>query len=137
MKASKCKYLMTYGIAPYVEQKLLEEVKKAEVYAAIFDESLNTAMQAKQMDVLVRFWSECDGQVKTRYLGSAFMGRATADDLVNNFESTLSKLGMLNLVQVSMDGPNVNWSFYDKLSERRKDEQLNTLVGTGSCSLYS
>ena len=137
MKASKCKYLITYGIAPYVEQKLLEEVKKAEVYAAIFDESLNTAMQAKQMDVLVRFWSECDGQVKTRYLGSAFMGRATADDLVNNFESTLSKLGMLNLVQVSMDGPNVNWSFYDKLSERRKDEQLNTLVGTGSCSLHS
>lgn len=36
-----------------------------------------------------------------------------------------------------MDGANVNWSFYDKLGERRKDEQLNKLIGTGSCSLYS
>ena len=32
MKASSCKYLITYGVAPYVKQKLIEEV-----YAAIFN----------------------------------------------------------------------------------------------------
>ena len=69
-------------------------------------------MQTKRMDVIVLFWSECEGQVITKYLGSVFtyMGHLTVDDLVDNFEGTLSKLGMLNLVQVR---PNVNWLFYD------------------------
>ena len=66
------------------------------------------------------------------------MGRVIADDLVGNFEYTLSKLGMLNLGKVSMVRPNVNWLFFDKLSVMRKDEQLMfTLVGTGNCSLLS
>ena len=50
------------------------------------------------------------------------MGRVIADDLVDNFESTLSKLGMLNLGKVSMFRPNVNWLFFDKRSVMRKDE---------------
>ena len=51
--------------------------------------------------------------------------------LVDNSESMLSKLGMLNLVQVSVERPNVNWLFYDKLSVMWKDEQLMfTFVGT-------
>ena len=66
----------------------------------------------QKMDVLVRFWSEPQRkvQVKIEYLGSVFtcMGRAIVDDLVDSFESMLSKLGMLNLVQVSVDRPNVN-----------------------------
>ena len=53
--------------------------------------------------------------------------------LVDNSESMLSKLGILKLVQVSMDRLNVNWLFYDKLSVMWKDEQLIT----GNCSLPS
>ena len=72
----------------------------------------------------------------TKYLGSVFT--RTVWGLVDNFESTLSKLGMLNLGNVSMVRPNVNWLFFDKLSVMRKDEQLMfTLVGTGNCSLHS
>ena len=44
------------------------------------------------MDVIVHFWSEREGQVITEYLGT----------LVDNFESSLSKLGMRNLVQISV-----------------------------------
>ena len=66
----------------------------------------------QKIDVLVRFWSEPQrkGQVKMKYLGSVFtcMGPAIADDLVDNFESMLSNLGMLNLVQVPVDRVNVN-----------------------------
>ena len=64
--------------------------------------------------------------------------RVIAGDLVDNFESTFSKLGMLSLGNVSMVRPNANWLFFDKLSVMRKDEQLMfTLVGTRNCSLPS
>ena len=42
MKATKYKYLITHGIAPYVEGKLINDIKKAEGYVASFHMKLST-----------------------------------------------------------------------------------------------
>ena len=54
---------------------------------------------------IVRYFK--DGEVKSRYLSSGFLGHTTAKDLKRAFEECTEKLDLKNLIQVSMDGPNV------------------------------
>ena len=45
-------------------------------------------------------------------------------------------LNMKNLKQISMDGPNMNWKFFDCFINERKSEELPGLINTRSCSLH-
>ena len=47
----------------------------------------------------------------TCYLDSTFIGHAWHQDLFEHFISTLDSLDLKKLLQVSMDGPNINWAF--------------------------
>ena len=40
------------------------------------------------------------------------------------------------MVQISMDGPNVNWSLFKKVEEERKLKNLPQLINIGSCALH-
>ena len=53
-------------------------------FVIMFDESFNCATKKKQLDLHVRYWD--DGQVHSRYLGSQFMGHATANDLMKEIK---------------------------------------------------
>ena len=47
------------------------------------------------------------------------MGHAKELDLVDCFEKHVKrKIGYANLIQVSMDGPNVKWAIFDKLENK-------------------
>ena len=48
----KLSYLITFGIAPYFEQVLVEDLKKAPCFVLSFDESLNTELHEEQMHIL-------------------------------------------------------------------------------------
>ncbi len=50
-------------------------------------------------------------QVTCSYLTSEFLGHQRATDLLEKFESGLKELDRKRLLQISMDGPNVNWKF--------------------------
>ena len=70
--------------------------------------ALNQVHQKKQMDITVRFW---DLEMKTmaqRYFTSEFLGHATAADMLIHFKCGTASLDSSCLMQVSMDGPNVN-----------------------------
>ena len=60
------------------------------------------------MDIVVRFWA--NNQVQTRYLTSMFLGEAAASDLLQAITNVFSThgLNLKKMIQVSMDGPNVN-----------------------------
>lgn len=75
-------------------------------------------------------------QVESRYLTSAFMGHATAEDLQDAFHETCSDIGFSNLLQLSMDGPNVNWKFHRIITEEVERENHKTLLNIGSCGLH-
>ena len=64
------------------------------------------------------------------------MGHSTAEDIMNNFLEASSEMKLCNLVQVSMDGPNVNWSFLEQLSSDLHDEYGTTVLFLGSCGLH-
>lgn len=101
-------------MASYFHNLLAANVKKIDNNVLLFDESLNHHQQQKQLDVHIRFWDE--GQIKTRFSCFKFLGHGAFDMLFKEIEECCSDIGMFLLIQLKMDGPNVNWATYDKLS---------------------
>ena len=81
----------------------------------------NEELEKEQMDFIVRYFK--DGEVKSRYLSSKFLGHTTAKDLKRAFEECTEKLDLKNLIQVSMDGPSVNWKMLDLIVEDRNSNE--------------
>ena len=130
----KCAYLCCFGLAPHFKQLLSDKIKNEDGFVLLFDESLNHKCKTKQMDIHVRLW---DGDhVTTRYYGSQFMGHATATDMVCHFKEATAQLNMRNVLQLSMDGPNVNWKFHDLMNEDMQTDFGKSLINIGSCGLH-
>ena len=130
----KASYLTCFGIAPHFKSLLKEKVKSADGYVLLFDESLNHELQKKQMDFHVRMWNH--DKVETRYFASEFLGHASAEDMLDKFHSCKEDLSFGNLIQLSMDGPNVNWKFYQMVEDGLKNDYSCTLLNTGSCGIH-
>ena len=110
-------------------------MKGAPCFVIFFDESFNEELEKEQMDFIVRYFK--DGEVKSRYLSSGFLRHTTAKDLKRAFEECTEKLDLKNLIQISMDGPNVNWKMLDLIVEdRNSNETYPNLLDMGSCSLH-
>ena len=135
---TKVKYLSEFGLAPYYEQKLITKLDEVPYYSLSFDESLNRQTKNEQMDFSVRYWDTEIEQVVDHYLTSKFIGHATANDLLRCFRDATANLRQQKMIQVSMDGPNVNKIFYkDLISEREvSDPDLPFLIDLGTCGLH-
>ena len=112
--ASKCAYIVNHGLAPYFRSQLLQQIRGLDSFVLLFDESLNKYTQNKQMDLHIRFFDDSVNEVVTRYYTSHFMGHAYADTMIDAFIEICQDLNLTKLIQLSMDGPAVNWSFYEK-----------------------
>ena len=132
---TKLSYLICFGIAPYFKQQLLKELKEAQCYVISFDESLNTELHEEQMDFLVRYFHK--DKVTCRYITSGFLGHTRAEDLKMKFEEGIIELEKKKMLQISMDGPNVNWKLYDSIVEKRSEnDDYPGLIDIGSCNLH-
>ena len=47
---TKCSFILCHGVAPYVREALIDELKEVPYYATLFDESYNLINQKSQMD---------------------------------------------------------------------------------------
>ena len=65
------------------------------------------------------------------------MGKAAAKDVLKTFKECVNGMDEDKLLQVSMDGPNVNTSFLTSLNKERMDRELSHLVSLGSCGLHT
>lgn len=64
------------------------------------------------------------------------MGHGRAADILEHFLESTQDVGLQNLLQVSMDGPSVNWAFYEKLQQKVKAECNCQILNIGSCGLH-
>ena len=135
--STKLAYLVTFGIAPYFTEKLVDKIRASKCYVASFDESLNDICQQGQMDINIRYFHR--DKVVSQYLDSQFLGHSTAIDLLHAFKKGTSKLNPNKLLQVSMDGPNVNLKFLHEVIDDRKrsDPDLPGILQLGTCTLYT
>ena len=91
------------------------------------------------MDLVIRYFDDDAGKVMMRYLGSEFLGHTTSADLLVKFKDGVRQLIPRCLIQISMNGPNVNWKFLGDLKENREEEYqtLPDFINLGSCGLHS
>ena len=135
MGRTKAMYMTNYGLLPYFKSMLLESVRKS-VLVFSFDESLNEVTQTCEMDVYLRYWDTEANRVTVRYWGSSFFGHGRATDILQQFKDITNELNLSHLFQISMDGPNTNWKFYNDYSAERSQTTYHKLIDIGSCSLH-
>ena len=111
LQKDKCAYYLNYGIAPYFQSILVDEIQKSEYYAPSFDESLNLVIKMGQMALAVNCWDDVLNRLCTQYLDSTFVGHSWSNDLLEHFLLGLQSLDKAKLIQVSVNDPNVNWAF--------------------------
>ena len=114
----------------------LSKIKAANIFVVSFDESLNKVLQEEQMDVQFRYWNEAPKQVNTQFFDSRFLKRPNAKNLFDCLMSSLKNLLLERLLQLSMDGPNTNWSVLKLLHEDRCEKDYPNIIDIGSCSLH-
>ena len=110
-KRGKVRYTIQFGIAPVVKHSNEAELK-GNPFTFKFNET-TTSQTKKQYDAYATFYSATYKQVVTLYLNTLFVGRCTADDLLNHFNTMIRNLGLETSLCLSlgMDGPNVNKKF--------------------------
>ena len=91
-KSTIC-YSIVYGLVPYFQHMLTDLIKKLDKVVVIFDESMNKISRKNQMDIFLKFWDD-KKLVTTRYFGSVFLKRGTADNI---FEGLKTSLGSGNV----------------------------------------
>ena len=136
LQKDKCAYYLNYRIASHFRSILVDEVQKSECYSASFDESQNSVIQMGQMDLVVNYWDDVLNQVCAWHLNSAFVGHSRSNDLLTHFLLGLQSLDKAKLIEVSMDGPNVNWAFFEGLHNFRNENDMNKLLPTGYFGLH-
>ena len=110
-------------------------VKSASTYVLPFDETLNKELQGKQMDVHFRFWDR--DTVVTQYFESMFLGHGTAEHLSTTLGPLVTSLGHRRLLQLPMDGPNVNLKLQRLMEEDIARNTPAKMIDIGTCGLHT
>jgi hypothetical protein len=127
LQRTKVAYTINFGLAQYFFRELLDLCSSCDHYVLGFDESLNKVVEKGQIDLFIRFWDTNSNQVCTRYYASSFMGHATAADLTS-FQEATKDLSFSKLLQISMDGPNVNKKFLKDLIAELKEDNADAPI---------
>ena len=78
----KTGYIIRFDIGAFFKNELTKNINPAGPFVLMFDESLNQSNKKKQLDIHVRYWE--DGNVRSRYFGSQFLGHGKAEDLLHH-----------------------------------------------------
>ena len=127
---TKSRYLVTHGLGPYFHQQLRDSVKGLK-YVLMFDETMNVKNQLKQLDLYVRYWDPTENIVMSRYWQSTFLGHSRATDLASKILTEDVKLPVSDMIQLSMDGPSVNWKLHDMIEEHLQSNYNQKLINIG------
>lgn len=85
------------------------------------------------MDLRVRYWDSRTTTVATRYYNLKLLGKAPFKDVLEKFKQC--EIDQDKLLQLSMDGPNVNTSILSMLSKEQGEEELSDLMSIEACGL--
>ena len=97
-----------------------------------------TAQVKKQCDFLVRFWSELEDQVVTRYLTSTFFAHTSADELQKKVLNILksSEISIDKFANLSTDGNNNNMELHQRLDQQLAENLHHGLIPFNPCVLH-
>ena len=118
LSKTKCGYFINFGLVPCFKDLLVKEIKAANIY------------------VQVRYWNEAAKQVNTQFFDSQFLKHPSAKNLFDCLTSSLKNLLLEQLLHLSMDGPNTNWSVLKLLHEDHCKKDYPNIIDIGSFKLH-
>ena len=97
-----------------------------------------TSQNKKQLDILVRYFSDNHNEVRVRFLKAAVFGHAYAESVANEVCETLQKFSLpfKYPLSLSSDGPNVNKAIKTNINRKLQANYQRELVDTGPCQLH-
>ena len=133
---TKVSYIIKHGISPYVKDFYVNDFKDSP-FVFKFDET-TTLQVKKQYDGYVQYWSNEQDLVTSVYCGSLFVGHCFTNDLLHHFAYFGEELKWKPdlLLQIGMDGPNVNLKFEEDLAMQISNDYGVSFLKVGSCSLH-
>ena len=136
MSKTKVSYTIKHGISPYIKALNINDFKGSP-FVFKFDET-TTVQVKKQYDGYVQYWSKEQNLVVSVYCGSLFVGHCFSKDLLSHFFKFGEEMQWEPdlLLQLGMDGPNVNLKFEKDLYSKVSDEYGVSFLDTGTCSLH-
>ena len=125
--STKAAYIISHGLAPYFKDKLTRSLSPASAsapcFVSCFDEAFNRIINTKQFDLHLIYFDEVNLQLKRVYLDSQFIGHGSGTDLLKTFKEIHHDVDYVkNLMQISMDGPNVVWKMLRLVKEDQKNK---------------
>ena len=60
----KCSYYVNYGLAPFITDLVVKDVRSSPYFMVLFDESFNKVLEQNEMDIQLRYWNDGDDLVK-------------------------------------------------------------------------
>lgn len=120
---TKSSYFINHGLAPHyknlIAKSLSPSFAPAPCFVSCFDEVFNGVNNTKQFDLHLIYFNEVKLQGTIVYLGSQFTGHGSAIDLIRTFKDDYHNLNYVkNLLQISVDGPDINWKMLKTGSAR-------------------
>ena len=88
------------------------------------------------MDINIRYWDIKEKKVKTRYLDSQFLERPNADNLLQSLKTAIKDLKEESILQLAMDGSDVNWEILRKLGDTLVEDGHNKTVNIEGCAQH-
>ena len=135
---TKMSYIVCHGLSEVLLAELVDDVNNSIGTITLLLDETTTAQVKKQCDFLVRFWSELEDQVVTRYLTSTFFAHTLADELqkmvLNILE--LCEISIDKFANLSTDGPNSNKGLHQRLDQQLKENLYHGLIPFNPCVLH-
>lgn len=114
-----------------------DEIEHSDHYCILFGESMSKITRKEQMDIVVRFWSKSTNDVDIMDFKSLFLGHTIVNDLLDTFKTSQANIDTDKIFQVTVDGPSVNWRFYELLSSEETSETSRYQKLWSSCAQFS
>ncbi|XP_062541707.1 uncharacterized protein LOC134209712 [Armigeres subalbatus] len=128
--------MVNEAIGPYFRELFLKDVR-GEYFSFLFDETEGNNKR-KELEITIKYFSKRLQTLMFFHLDSVFLGKATADIMLEKILQSLekAKLPLANLVMVGRDGPKVNQSLERKINSKLVGERGFELVNIGSCPAH-
>lgn len=89
------------------------------------------------MNLHVRYWDDTACEVRTSYWTFEFLGKASEDDMLSEYDACVSQLNKSKILHIPSHDPNVNLAFLDLVHESKKGELLEPLINIRACSMHT
>ena len=119
---SKASYVVSDGLSPCILDETVKDIKNSGTGYATMSDETTTYQNKKQLDILIRYWSNERKQIVPKYLTSVLFGRASGIDILLNIFQAIKETGLPldKLFKISSDGSNINKTVWREINDTLK-----------------